>query len=200
MSEEMKFKNGYQDTFNEVHAPADLSRKVMNLANTEKKRTAGASARKWVAAAALALIVFVGGNGVAYAATGNGLLKTVMVYFNGTGYEVNMEEKVDENGVTYYEGTYEVEDGEGYAMITDEVEPVEEGSYEISPYEISVDSVEVVEKDGKYFLVDGEIEIDITEDLADGEAAGSYEKDDVMYQYEVTGNENSWSVTVSGEE
>lgn len=200
MSEEMKFKNGYQDTFNEVHAPADLSRKVMNMSNTEKKRTAGASARKWVAAAALALIVFVGGNGVAYAATGNGLLKTVMVYFNGTGYEVNMEEKVDENGVTYYEGTYEVEDGEGYAMITDEVEPVEEGSYEISPYEISVDSVEVMEKDGKYFLVDGEIEIDITEDLADGEASGSYEKDDVMYQYEVTGNENSWSVTVSGEE
>ena len=90
MSEEMKFKNGYQDTFNEVHAPADLSRKVMNMSNTEKKRTAGASARKWVAAAALALIVFVGGNGVAYAATGNGLLKTVMVYFNGTGYEVNM--------------------------------------------------------------------------------------------------------------
>lgn len=190
MSDDMRLKKEYQDTFNEVHAPEALSRKVMNMSKENNKKIA-VFASKWVAAAALALVVFVGGNGVAYAATGNSLLKTVMIYVNGNGREVELEEKVDEDGNTYYEGSYEVEDGAGYVCITDEIEAND------VQLEIIEESAEVVEKDGKLYLVDGEVEIDITEDLADGNASGSYKKDGATRKYEVTGEKDSWSVSIS---
>lgn len=39
MSDEIKFKNRYQDTFNEVHAPMELSKKVMNIRKMKRGRT-----------------------------------------------------------------------------------------------------------------------------------------------------------------
>lgn len=191
MSEEMKFKNDYQDTFNEVHAPVALSGKVMNMSKAEKKRTAVSIAKKGAAAAAIALALLAGGNGVVYAATGSNLLKTVMVYINGSGYEVDLEERVDENGdVTYYEATFDVEDESGSVVITDEMEVIEE------PYGVAVDTPEVIEKEGKLYLVDGTIELDITEDLEDGEAAGSYEKDGLLTEYKVSGENGVWEVSI----
>ena len=43
----------------------------------------------------------------------------------------------------------------------------------------------MVEEDGRIYLVDGTVKLDITEDMADGQAAGNYEKNAVVYQYEV---------------
>lgn len=199
MSDEIKLKNDYQDTFNEVHAPAALSRKVMNMSKTENKRTAASYVKKVGAAAAVALAVLVGGNGIVYAATGNSLLKTVKVYFNGSGYEVDLEEKVDDDGVVYYEGTFETDDAAGSMMITDVTEAADK-PYEVSQYGVLEYTPDVVEKDGKYYLVDGSVEIDITEDLEDGKASGSYEKDGLVYEYEVSGEEGSWSIGISNEE
>ena len=199
MSDEIKLKNDYQDTFNEVHAPGALSRKVMNMSKTENKRTAASYVKKVGAAAAVALAVLVGGNGIVYAATGNSLLKTVKVYFNGSGYEVDLEEKVEDDGVVYYEGTFETDDAAGSMMITDVTEAADE-PYEVSQYGVLEYTPDVVEKDGKYYLVDGSVEIDITEDLEDGKASGSYEKDGLVYEYEVSGEEGSWSIGISNEE
>ena len=103
MSEEMKFKNEYHNTFYEVHTPEELSRKVMNMQKKEDNKTTTFFVRKLAAVAAIALVVLIGGNGIVYAATGNSLFSTVKVYFNGTDYETQLEEKVDENGNTYYE-------------------------------------------------------------------------------------------------
>lgn len=121
MSEEMKIREIYQQTFNEVHAPEGLSRKVMNMAKMEQKKTK-AFARKGLIAAAAALAIIVGGNGVAYAATGSSLLKNVMIYIDGAEHEMELEEKTDENGDTYYEGTYELENGEASITISGEEE------------------------------------------------------------------------------
>ena len=197
MSDEMKLKQDYQDTFNEVHAPAELSRKVMNMARTENKKTAVSFARRFAAVAAIALTVFVGGNGIAYAATGNSLLKTVKVYINGSGYETQLEEKVDENGVTYYEGTFEDVEGDLSMVITDDME-FEEGSYDVT---IETEGVpEVVEENGKLYLTDEDVKIDITEDLKDGKASGSYDKDEMTFKYEVTEKDGTWDLSISNGE
>lgn len=197
MSDEMKLKQDYQDTFNEVHAPAELSRKVMNMARTENKKTAVSFARRFAAVAAIALTVFVGGNGIAYAATGNSLLKTVKVYINGSGYETQLEEKVDENGVTYYEGTFEDVEGDLSMVITDDME-FEEGSYDVT---IETEGVpDVVEENGKIYLTDGDVKIDITDDLKDGKASGSYDKDEMTFKYEVTEKDGTWDLSISNGE
>ena len=197
MSDEMKLKQDYQDTFNEVHAPAELSRKVMNMARTENKKTAVSFARRFAAVAAIALTVFVGGNGIVYAATGNSLLKTVKVYINGSGYETQLEEKVDENGVTYYEGTFEDVEGDLSMVITDDME-FEEGSYDVT---IETEGMpEVVEENGKLYLTDEDVKIDITEDLKDGKASGSYDKDEMTFKYEVTEKDGTWDLSISNGE
>lgn len=197
MSDEMKLKQDYQDTFNEVHAPAELSRKVMNMARTENKKTAVSFARRFAAVAAIALTVFVGGNGIAYAATGNSLLKTVKVYINGSGYETQLEEEVDENGVTYYEGTFEDVEGDLSMVITDDME-FEEGSYDVT---IETEGVpDVVEENGKIYLTDGDVKIDITDDLKDGKASGSYDKDEMTFKYEVTEKDGTWDLSISNGE
>ena len=192
MSDEMKFRNDYQDTFKEVHAPVELSRKVMNMQKTENKRTAVSFMRRLAAVAAITMVVLVGGNGIAYAATGNSLLTTVKVYLNGTSYEAKLEEKVDENsGVTYYEGTFEDVEGDINMVITDA------DDYEEVPYEVAIGTPAVLEEDGKVFIADGELKVDITEDVKDGKASGTYDKDGLTYEYEVTEKDGTWELSIS---
>lgn len=192
MSDEMKFRSEYQDTFKEVHAPVELSRKVMNMQKTENKKTATTFMRRLATVAAIALVVLVGGNGIAYAATGNSLLKTVKVYFNGSGYEVQLEEKVDEDsGVTYYEGTFEDVEGDVDMVITDA------DDFEQMPYEVTVGTPAVLEEDGKIYLTDGELKLDITEDAKDGTASGSYDKDGLTYEYKVMEKDGTWELSIS---
>ena len=40
------------------------------------------------------------------------------------------------------------------------------------------------------------MKVDITEDLADGEATGTYEINDMQNQYQVTGTGKSWDMNV----
>lgn len=186
MSDEIKFRKEYQDTFYEVHAPVELSRKVMNM--KEKKKTSVFYIRKFATAAAIALVVFICGNGITYAATGNSLFATVKVYLNGSEYKAELEQKVDEDsGQTYYEGTFEDVEGTLELEITD-------ADSEQNPYEVTVDTVTVAEENGKVYLVDGEWKLDITE------ASGIYEKDESSYEYKVIEKDGSWEVNVSNRE
>lgn len=64
-------------------------------------------------------------------------------------------------------------------------------------YEVAVDTVTVAEENGKIYLVDGEWKLDITEDAKDGSASGTYEKDELNYEYEVIDKDGTWEVHVS---
>lgn len=101
MNEDMKMKLDYKETFAGIHAPEALSRKVRNMARLETKKVGLPMIKKVVVAAALVGALFVGSNGVAYAATGSTWLETVIVHFNGSGYEAEMNGEVGEDAVTY---------------------------------------------------------------------------------------------------
>ena len=189
MSEEMKFKNEYHNTFNEVHTPEELSRKVMNMQKKEDNKTTTFFVRKLAAVAAIALVVLIGGNGIVYAATGNSLFSTVKVYFNGTEYEAKLEEKMDEDGDVYYKiGPFA--DEESTSMYTT--------GMTISNEAIE-GTLEVVEEDGKIYIVDGELKQDITAEIKDGKTSGIYEKDGMTYEYEVTEKDGTWELNILGE-
>lgn len=189
MSEEMKFKNEYHNTFNEVHTPEELSRKVMNMQKKEDNKTTTFFVRKLAAVAAIALVVLIGGNGIVYAATGNSLFSTVKVYFNGTEYEAKLEEKMDEDGDVYYKiGPFA--DEESTSMYTT--------GMTISNEAIE-GTLEVVEEDGKIYIVDGELKQDITAEIKDGKTSGIYEKYGMTYEYEVTEKDGTWELNILGE-
>ena len=44
---------------------------------------------------------------------------------------------------------------------------------------------EIVEENDRIYFIDGDVKFDITEDMADGQAFGNYEKDGMVYEYEV---------------
>lgn len=191
MSDEIKFRNEYQNTFNEVHAPMELSRKVMNM--KEEKKTC-VYFRKLAAVASIAAAVFVCGNGITYAATGNSLYETAKEYLNGSEYKAQLEQKTDkDSGETYYEGTFEDIESELEFSIT-------EDDSKKDSYNVAVNMVTVVEENGKIYLVDGECKLDITEDAKDGSATGNYKNGEIVYEYEVMKKDGIWNVKVLNQE
>lgn len=131
MNEDMKMKLDYKETFAGIHAPEALSRKVRNMSRENKK--AGFSVVKKVAvAAALAGIVFVGGNGVAYAATGNSLVENVKILFNGSSWVAEIGENGREDVITY---TF-IEEEDGKAEGT-EVDLTEEEPWSTEEYNVT---------------------------------------------------------------
>lgn len=187
---DVEIKEIYQDTFSEVHAPASLCRKVMEMSETGKKAKMSFG-KRMATAAAVAMVLFVGSNGIAYATIGNSLLKTVMVYLDGSGYKVHLEEKVDADGVTYYEGSFEDSKKNGSVTLEDDADWV------VSNYEVSYELPKVIEEEGKQYLVDKGIKLDITNDLKDGSASGSYEVEGVTNYYEVAGVYGLWEVNIT---
>lgn len=71
MKQEIHNKKYYCDTFQEVHAPEALSRKVMNMTKKNKKLT---FVKKLTVTVASLAALFVGSNAIAYAATGETLI------------------------------------------------------------------------------------------------------------------------------
>lgn len=185
---EDKMKEYIQSTFEELHAPEDLRRRVMDMSNnvTEKRMTA---VKKLAIAAAVAVLLFAGSNGVTYAMTGSTWVENVIakVSVNGVLQDVEMDMTVRGDGVIEYHGTIEAEDGhEVEILIADDSIP--EGEVVIVmdiDTNVVPERTEVVEEDGKVTLVVGEITLDITEDMEDGMATGSFEKKGDIYRYEV---------------
>lgn len=106
MKEERENRELYQRTFQEVHASGELKGKVeaMGQQYTEKRRRV--RIRYAVALAAVLLLMF--SNVIAYAATGRTWLSTVVMP-DGERKEVLLEERFDENGNSYYVGTFSEE-------------------------------------------------------------------------------------------
>ena len=186
MNEDLKNRERYQAAFNEVHAPEALARKVKNMSETKKNKSV--PLKKISAAAAAIAVVFVGSNAITYAATGSTWVRSVIVYFNGTAKEMELTECVDGNGNTYYGGMTEDESGAPVYFAVDSLDG--EIPDEINP-------PEVVEENGKVYLKDGDVLIDVTEDVEDGETTGTYEKDGAVYSYNITGENGNWNLEIS---
>ncbi len=131
MNEDMKLKSEYKETFAGIHAPEALSRKVRTMSRENKK--VGLSVMKKVAvAAALAGIVFVGGNGAAYAATGNSLVENVKILFNGSSWVAEISDEDREDVITY---TFIEEENQEQGRT--EVDLTEEEPWEIDEYNVN---------------------------------------------------------------
>lgn len=101
MNEDMKLKNDYKETFTDIHAPEALSRKVMNMSRTENKKIGLSMMKKVAVVAAVAGALFVGSNGVVYAATGSTWVEEVMVLFDGSSWTVEMDDGERTDTITY---------------------------------------------------------------------------------------------------
>lgn len=131
MNEDMKLKSEYKETFAGIHAPEALSRKV-RIMSRENKKTGLSMVKKMAVAAALAGVVFVGGNGVAYAATGSSLVENVKILFNGSSWVAEISDEGREDVITY---TFIEEENQEQGGT--EVDLTEEEPWEIDEYNVN---------------------------------------------------------------
>ena len=189
MQKEDKIKTYIQDSFREIHAPEDLRRKVMNM--NERKEKNFAWAKKLAVAAAVALAVFAGSNCVAYAMTGSTWVRSIKTIFldDGVKQEVELNYEVFADGTTghhsVHHGTFDVPGNGSVAFVIESDQEIGE----VPPtVHIETDSkipegMKIVTEEDSVYLTDNDIKIDITEDIADGQADVSYEKDGKAYRY-----------------
>lgn len=179
MNTDKKIQELYMDVFNEVHASDELLGKVKAMTETKKTKNIHAFVKVLYIAAAAAVLL-VASNLIAYAATGETLLR---VFVNGEEQTVTMTE---EDGVY----TYTLDTG-------DEDETVEvylEGDFsdgDVLDIEIKDDILpELTTEEGRTYLTYDEINIDITEDMEDGSAEGEFELDGTTFTYSVDSEGN----------
>ena len=203
MNKEDKVKEYVQSTYDELHATEGLRRKVMNMTERKAKKTGMSVGKKLAMAAAIAAVLFAGSNGVAYAMTGSTWVENAVarIRVNGVWQDVEMEGEVLEDGTVQYSTTLDVQDEESVEILLVS-DAVDADSLKISAGDgaessfpeiyINMDTtttvdcnIGVVKEDDSVYFVDGDIKIDITEDIADGAASVSYEKNGETYQYEV---------------
>lgn len=182
MSGEEYNRELFKETFEEIPVPEGLAEKVGKITVGEGKRqrtVAGSVMRKVAIAAAVLAVLFAGSNGIAYAMTGETWVEKIIVRrtIDGVDYEVEAEKRELRNGESVYVGEIELESGEKASFLEHDGEgptmylPLEEG-------------VEICSYDGKTYILDGDIELDITEDYADdGHARGSYVVNGVYKEY-----------------
>ncbi|MBE5876977.1 MAG: hypothetical protein E7290_08850 [Lachnospiraceae bacterium] len=195
MNSEERNKKYYQETFHEVHAPMSLTGKVMNMKKNENGKKDYSVVKRFAMTAAALAALFVGSNGVVYAATGSTWIENMIVYFNEAAYEVDVEQTVDVDGNVHYSGTAQLEDGPVAFFLTNESndDVVDEMHVDfVDP----INAPEIIEAGEVIYFTYGDLAIDITEDVADGEATGSFEKDGTTYQYTVRGNSGEWDVQI----
>lgn len=183
MSGEEQNRELFKETFEEIPVPEGLIERVGKITGGEEKsrRTvAGNVMRKVAIAAAVLVALFAGSNGIAYAMTGETWLEKIIVRrtIDGVDYEVEAEARELRNGETVYVGEIELEDGKKATFL-------EHDSEEPTMYlRLEEEGVEICSYDGKTYILDGDLELDITEDFADdGHAKGSYVVNGVFKEY-----------------
>ena len=190
MNTDDKIKELYTGVFDEIHASDELLRKVSNMTETTKKRSIR-TAVKVAYAAAAAAVVLVAGNVIAYASTGEMLLKILV-----NGEEQTVSATQEEDGS--YSFTCSDEDGYSYNVLVagdlDNDSPVAVG-------EFNTFTPEIVKENGKtYIAVSEDFKADITADVKeDGSAEGSFEYDGMNYYYIVDSDGELWLSGTNGE-
>ena len=109
MNKDKQIRERYNSTFQEIHASDELKGMVENMAY-QKNIIWKNVWKKGLAVAAAIAVVFVAGNVVTYAATGDNLMKYVTVKIQGENtnlkQDIKLEKTVDENGQPCYRGTF----------------------------------------------------------------------------------------------
>lgn len=195
----MKEQEKYKQMMNEIHVSETTLRKVMEMDMSKKMLNKKKMMKKIGTIAAALTVCVVASNGICYAATGQSWVSKAVIYINGEKVEqdVLMEDQGD--GKVAFEVDVP-EDGD--KSVAAKVVMDETG--EMTPEEAADLEVEtvlgtVVEEDGKQFFKYGEEKIDITEDLADGEASGTFEISGDKYTYKVMGEDGNYGVSVTSE-
>ncbi len=186
MNKDMENKSYVQETFGEIHAPESLRRKVMNMTQNDVERKRTFAGKRLAVAAAIVVILFAGSNGVVYAMTGSTWVEnlTGKMNINGVWQDVELEGRVREDGLVEYSKTLDVSDGDSVQLVViTEGEP--DSFMGCMDYPVELSRTEVVEEDGRIYFVDGDMKIDITEDMEDGYATGSFDREGAICQYEV---------------
>lgn len=193
MSEQEKYKQ----MMNEIHVSDTTLRKVMEMDMSKKMLNKKRMMKKMGAVAAALTLCVVASNGICYAATGHSWVTKAIIYINGEKVEQDVVLEEQEDGTVSFE--VEAPDGEECAVVQGFVM---DGDENIEYDDVSSDGEDmllgtVVDEDGKQFFKYGEEKLDITEDLADGEASGIIEISGDEYYYEITGQDGNYSVSVS---
>ena len=206
----MKNRESVKRVYDEIHAPDALFGKVMEM---DKKQSKARNIVKYAMGTAAALaLAFVTSNGICYAATGQTWISKAIVYINGEAMEQEIEWH-QEGDLLYSTIEVPVEEGdeaqvEVFSFVADSEQMVEqmmilEGTNEelvIGAEQEDLFSVELLEEDGKVYLTAGEEKIDITDDLSDGEASGTFEYCGLTMTYLVSGTAGEYEISVSSGE
>jgi len=193
MSGEEQNREFYKGAFEEIRVPEGLAEKVERITVGDVKsggNGVGRVIRKVAIAAAVLVALFAGSNGIAYAMTGETWMETIMLrrIIDGTEHEIEAEKRELRNGETVYYGGIEGTDGVMHMFVEHE----SGGVY----MEIESTGAEVWMQDGRIYIWDGDLEIDITDDFEDdGFAIGTYKVNGVLKSYrfwEKDGNICCW--------
>lgn len=184
----MSNKAFYKKMMDEVSAPSELLGKVMENSMKQKSIKRMSMIKRVASLAAIFVAVLAVSNGICYAATGHTWLEHATVFINGHAYDMDIE--FMQNGDTTI-GTLELEVDEAASEVV-----VFTGGTEYT-FDTS-EMIQIITENGRQYLTDHQdVKIDITEDLADKTAAGTYEKDGLIYQYEVTvEDEESYNINI----
>lgn len=86
--------------------------------NKQKKRTG-----KMIAAGLLAAAIIVPvADGLVYAATGTGVIHTIIIRINGENEKLDLQEYKNEDGTKYYSGQLKNDDGSEYSLTIEDPE------------------------------------------------------------------------------
>lgn len=196
----MRNSEYYKKAYDEVHAPAALLGKVMDMKKERKEIKKKNTVKKWLTAAAAMAFCFVASNGICYAATGKTWVQKVTVYLDGQPCE--QEITFHQEGDVLI-GELEVSDAENHEYAVIEFrDDVGDSTEYISEMDFTM-RTELVQENGRIWLVingDNANRVDITEDFADGSASGIYAGfEGLSLRYTVTGTVEEYSVELACE-
>lgn len=206
----MSNKQLYKETFDRMVMSEETIRKVKDAMERKENKRNRAAFRAAMTMAALAE-VFILGNIVSYAATGNSLvqagLESVHLFVDNKEVDVkNMETYKDKDGNT----CYKIElDGDKNSKAEFSAEWIaEDGVYadvdadaDAGKAELKINLIggKIKKKGDKIYFVYGDKKekIDITEDFADGEAKGKFRLGGETYHYVVTGTVEKHNIEIT---
>lgn len=193
----MKEQEKYKQMMNEIHVSETTLRKVMEMDMSKKMLNKKRMMKKIGTIAAALTLCLVASNGISYAATGHSWVSKAIIYINGEKVEqdVVLEDRGDGTVGFEVEAPTEGESSVAAGVIMDENGKIKSG--DVSDEELMLGGV--VDEDGKQFFEYGDKKIDITEDLTDGEASGTFEVSGDKYSYKVIGEDGNYSVSVSSD-
>lgn len=221
MKNERSNKQLYQDTFDQIKLSDEGYRQIRNMEEDtmihfDKQRKKRLGFRVAVTLAALT-VVFLSANGIAYAATGSTLVEQVAghvsVYINGKPYDgAKIKKFKDKNGDINYQVSVDDKKDHRTEIIMGE---------DPKDYDISLDNdivtitgnptddsssasqeplITAVKQIGNvtYLIIEGisekPVQVDISQDYADGSAEGTVQIEKIEYQYRVRGTLEEYTI------